>query len=45
VSVYIVVSSFWHDFQGSLLGVLLLATGIPAFFFWQKRYGRPTIDG
>jgi APA family basic amino acid/polyamine antiporter len=44
VSLYIVVSSFWQDFQGSLLGVLLLGTGIPAFLFWEKKYGRPTID-
>ena len=40
VSLYIVVSSFWTDPKGSVFGVLLLATGIPAFFFWKKRYGR-----
>jgi APA family basic amino acid/polyamine antiporter len=39
VAVYIVLSSFWAHFRGSCLGVLLLATGIPAFFFWNKRYG------
>ncbi len=43
VSLYIVVSSFWTDPKGSVVGVLLLATGIPAFFFWKKRYGREAI--
>lgn len=45
VAVYIVVSSFWTDFRGSVLGVLLLATGIPAFLFWQKRYGSEPRNG
>ena len=44
VSLYIVVSSFWTDPKGSVFGVLLLATGIPAFFFWKKRYGREAIN-
>jgi len=39
VALYIVVSSFWTDPKGSVLGVLLLATGIPAFLFWKSRYG------
>ncbi len=39
VAVYIVVGSFWTDPLGSVFGVLLLATGIPAFLFWRKRYG------
>jgi len=39
VAVYIVASSFWTDPMGSVFGVLLLSTGIPAFLFWQKRYG------
>jgi APA family basic amino acid/polyamine antiporter len=43
VAVYIVASSFWTDPRGSLFGVLLLATGIPAFLFWNRRYGNPTI--
>jgi APA family basic amino acid/polyamine antiporter len=45
VAVYIVLSSFWSDPKGSFLGLLLLATGIPAFFFWRSRYGiRPNND-
>jgi APA family basic amino acid/polyamine antiporter len=45
VAVYIVLSSFWSDPKGSFLGLLLLATGIPAFFFWRGRYGkRPNND-
>jgi len=39
VAVLIVLSSFWSDPLGSSLGVLLLATGIPAFFYWKHRYG------
>jgi len=39
VAVYIVSSSFVSDPWGSVFGVLLLATGVPAFLFWQKRYG------
>jgi APA family basic amino acid/polyamine antiporter len=38
VAVYIVSSSFVSDPRGSVFGVLLLATGIPAFLFWKKRY-------
>ncbi len=34
----IVLSSFWTDPLGSALGLLLLATGVPAFFFWRRRY-------
>jgi APA family basic amino acid/polyamine antiporter len=45
VALYIVVSSFWSDPAGSLLGLLLLATGIPAFFFWRSRYGSSPNDG
>jgi len=44
VAVFIVVSSFWSDPKGSFLGVLLLATGIPAFLFWNKRYGSKATD-
>ncbi|MFC1791906.1 APC family permease [Gemmatimonadota bacterium] len=40
VSAFIVLSSFWRDARGSFIGVLLLATGIPAFYYWNKRYGR-----
>jgi APA family basic amino acid/polyamine antiporter len=39
MAVVIVLSSFWTDPGGSILGTLLLATGIPAFFFWRRRYG------
>ncbi len=39
VAIFIVLSSFWTDPKGSVFGVLLLATGIPAFLFWKKRYG------
>jgi APA family basic amino acid/polyamine antiporter len=38
MSLVIVLSSFWADPGGSLLGTLLLATGIPAFFYWRRRY-------
>ena len=38
VAFLIVFSSFWRDPLGSTLGVLLLATGVPAFLFWNKRY-------
>jgi APA family basic amino acid/polyamine antiporter len=38
VALLIVLSSFWSDPLGSGLGVLLLSTGIPAFFFWKRRY-------
>jgi APA family basic amino acid/polyamine antiporter len=38
VAFLIVISSFWRDPMGSTLGVLLLATGVPAFLFWNKRY-------
>lgn len=41
VALFIVLSSFWSDPLGSALGVLLLATGVPAFFYWNKRYGTP----
>ncbi|MGD2120660.1 MAG: amino acid permease, partial [Gemmatimonadota bacterium] len=44
VALYIVTSSIWTDPKGSLFGVLLLATGIPAFLFWNRRYGHPTIQ-
>ena len=40
VAMLIVLSSLWADPWGSGLGVLLLATGIPAFFFWRHRYGK-----
>jgi hypothetical protein len=40
VALLIVLSSFWRDPLGSALGVLLLATGIPAFIFWKNRYGK-----
>ena len=40
VALLIVLSSFWSDPLGSSLGVLLLATGIPAFIFWKNRYGK-----
>jgi APA family basic amino acid/polyamine antiporter len=39
MAVVIVVSSFWTDPGGSILGTLLLATGVPAFFLWRRRYG------
>ncbi|MGW8267812.1 MAG: APC family permease, partial [Longimicrobiales bacterium] len=39
VALLIVLSSFWSDPSGSFLGVFLLATGIPAFFYWRNRYG------
>ncbi len=39
VAVLIVLSSFWSDPLGSVLGVLLLGTGIPAFLYWNRRYG------
>ena len=42
VAVLIVLSSFWSDPLGSALGVLLLATGIPAFFYWRNRYAHHT---
>ncbi len=45
VALYIVLSSFWADPLGSGIGVLLLATGIPAFFYWNKRYGKPPSQG
>ncbi|MCJ7627036.1 MAG: amino acid permease [Longimicrobiales bacterium] len=45
VALYIVVSSFWTDPKGSVFGVLLLATGIPAFFFWNRRYGSDATNG
>lgn len=45
VAVYIVLSSFWSDPKGSFLGLLLLATGIPAFFFWRSRYGSTSNNG
>jgi len=38
VALYIVSTSFVSDPKGSFFGVLLLATGIPAFLFWKKRY-------
>jgi amino acid transporter len=40
VALLIVLSSFWRDPLGSALGVILLATGIPAFIFWKNRYGK-----
>ncbi|MFH1763080.1 MAG: amino acid permease [Gemmatimonadota bacterium] len=45
VALYIVLSSFWTDPKGSVFGVLLLATGIPAFFFWNRRYGSDATNG
>ena len=44
VALYIVVSSFWTDPKGSAFGVLLLATGIPAFLFWKRRYRSESSD-
>jgi len=38
VALLIVLSSFWSDPLGSLVGVLLLCTGVPAFIYWKKRY-------
>ncbi len=40
VAACIVLSSFWADPLDSFVGVLLLATGIPAFFFWKARSGK-----
>jgi len=40
VALLIVLSSFWRDPLGSVFGVLLLGTGIPAFIFWNRRYGK-----
>jgi APA family basic amino acid/polyamine antiporter len=45
VALYIVMSSFWTDPKGSVFGVLLLATGIPAFLFWKRRYGSESTNG
>ncbi|MBT8396775.1 MAG: amino acid permease [Gemmatimonadetes bacterium] len=45
VAIYIVVSSIVTDPGGSVLGILLLASGIPAFLFWTSRYGSPSADG
>ncbi len=45
VAVYIVVSSVVTDFRGSILGILLLGTGVPAFLFWNSRYGSSSVDG
>jgi APA family basic amino acid/polyamine antiporter len=42
VAFLIVFSSFWSDPLGSGLGVLLLATGVPAFLYWKKRYADST---
>jgi APA family basic amino acid/polyamine antiporter len=42
VAFLIVLSSFWSDPLGSVLGVLLLATGAPAFLYWKKRHGTPS---
>lgn len=40
VALLIIISSFWRDPLGSVFGVLLLATGIPAFLYWNRRYGK-----
>ena len=45
VAIYIVVSSVWTDPGGSVFGILLLATGIPAFLFWNSRYGSRRTNG
>ena len=45
MAVVIVLSSFWTDPGGSILGTLLLATGIPAFFFWRGRHGSTSNNG
>ena len=45
MSIFIVMSSFWRDPGGSVLGTLLLATGIPAFFYWRRRYGKGPAHG
>jgi APA family basic amino acid/polyamine antiporter len=45
MSLVIVLSSFWTDPGGSVMGTLLLATGIPAFFYWRKRYGKGPAHG
>lgn len=36
---FIVLSALWSNPWGSGLGLVLLATGVPAFFYWNRRRG------
>jgi hypothetical protein len=35
--VFIVVSVIWSNPRNAMLGVILMAAGIPAFLFWRKK--------
>jgi APA family basic amino acid/polyamine antiporter len=37
VAAYVVASAIWSNPRNALLGVLLIALGIPAFLFWQRQ--------
>jgi APA family basic amino acid/polyamine antiporter len=37
VAAYVVVSVIWSNPRNALLGVLLIALGIPAFLFWRRK--------
>ncbi|GAC1489772.1 MAG: amino acid permease [Gemmatimonadaceae bacterium] len=37
VAAYVVVSVIWSNPRNALLGVLLIALGVPAFLFWRRQ--------
>ncbi|HEX3532791.1 MAG TPA: amino acid permease [Gemmatimonadaceae bacterium] len=37
IAAYVVVSAVWSNPRNALLGVLLMALGIPAFLFWRRQ--------
>jgi len=37
VAAFVVVSAIWSNPRNAMLGVVLMAAGIPAFFFWRRQ--------
>jgi len=40
IAAYVVVSAVWSNPRNALLGVLLMALGVPAFLFWRRQSRR-----
>ena len=37
VAAFVVVSAFWSNPRNAMLGVILMALGVPAFFYWRRQ--------
>jgi basic amino acid/polyamine antiporter, APA family len=43
VAVFVVVSVIWSNPRNAVLGVVLIALGVPAFLFWRRQSRRPAV--